>query len=96
MGTNRRYPREEPPNNLRRHVWVRGTADQRGPWVPGLILEWRRTPSRDWQARVIYVPSPREVMAVERWVAAALLLPVDVEPPPSRDARTAAYGQAMS
>lgn len=67
-------------------------ATERGP-CPGLILEWRRTQSRDWQARVVYVPNGRE-QAVEMWLAAALLKPVADDPaPPSRAAiERARYG----
>lgn len=48
---------------------------QRGPF-PGLILEWRQLPSREWQARVVYIPDPRQDVSVENWFAAALLRPV--------------------
>jgi hypothetical protein len=76
MGSNRRYPREPPPDHRRRHCWVLGTAYERGPW-PGLILEWRRTNSDDWMARVVYVPNPKEARSVEAWFAAGLLRPLD-------------------
>jgi hypothetical protein len=84
MGTNKRYPREPPPDARRRHCWVLGTAHERGPW-PGLILEWRRTNGGEWAARVVYVPNPREPRSVEAWFVAALLRPLDPSrPPPGR------------
>lgn len=76
MGTNRRYPREPPPDARRRHCWVLGTPYERGPW-PGLILEWRRANSGEWTARVVYVPDPREPKSVEAWFTAGLLRPLD-------------------
>ncbi|MEV0802724.1 hypothetical protein AB0I34_33875 [Kribbella sp. NPDC050281] len=76
MGTNRRYPREPPPDSRRRHCWVMRTARERGPW-PGLILDWRRTSSGEWQARVVYVPDLRRPESVEGWFAAANLRPLD-------------------
>ncbi|MGC4943013.1 hypothetical protein [Kribbella sp. DT2] len=79
MGTNRRYPREQPPGRHRRHCWVLATAHERGPW-PGLILEWRRTNSGDWAARVVYVPNPHEHRSVEAWFASGLLRPIDSWP----------------
>ncbi|WP_328321856.1 hypothetical protein OHA70_25515 [Kribbella sp. NBC_00382] len=62
------------------------TAHERGPW-PGLILEWRRTNSDDWQARVIYVPNPRDTRTVEMWFAQQLLRPLEIPaaPPPAPD-----------
>lgn len=71
-----------------------GTAHERGPW-PGLVLEWRRLPSREWQARVIFVPGGSGALAVQDWFAAALLRPVeDVEPPTSQQTSAARYHQA--
>jgi hypothetical protein len=48
---------------------------QPGPF-PGLILEWRQLPSREWQARVVYIPDLARGESVQRWFAAALLRPV--------------------
>jgi hypothetical protein len=79
MGTNRRYPRQPPPDLRRRHCWVLGTASERGPW-PGLILEWRRTNSEGWSARVVYVPKPAEHRSVEAWFVESLLRPFDSWP----------------
>lgn len=95
MGTNRRYPsnKREAPNGLRRHCWVMRTAHERGPW-PGLILEWRQLPSRDWQARVVYVPDPRHPTSVEGWFAAALLRPLDAQPPSQSSQAVAGYRAA--
>ncbi|WP_132197596.1 MULTISPECIES: hypothetical protein [Kribbella] len=64
------------------------TATERGPW-PGLILEWRRTNSDDWQARVVYVPDPRNIRAVEMWFAQQMLRPLEPSAP-SRAAQDAA------
>lgn len=41
---------------------------QRGPF-PGLILEWRQLPSREWQARVVYIPDLNRGESVQRWFA---------------------------
>jgi hypothetical protein len=71
-----------------------GTAYERGLW-PGLVLEWRRTSSGDWQARVVYVPDPRRNRAVEEWFAPNLLKPIDTEPPTRASKSAAMYGQAM-
>lgn len=79
MGGNKRYPRDPAPDARRRHCWVLATAHERGPW-PGIILEWRRNNSDDWMARVMYVPDPRDTVAIERWFAAALLRPLDAPP----------------
>ncbi|WP_165555455.1 hypothetical protein [Kribbella pittospori] len=54
------------------------TAHEQGPW-PGLILEWRRTQSGDWQARVVYVPNPQRHESVEAWFAAANLRPLETK-----------------
>ena len=76
MGNSGRSPRDPAAEGGRRHCWVMSTARERGPW-PGLILEWRRTSVGDWQARVVYVPNPRDTSTIEQWFAAALLRPVD-------------------
>ncbi|MFC0627951.1 hypothetical protein [Kribbella deserti] len=76
MGTNRRYPRDPPPDAQRRHCWVLGTPYERGPW-PGLILEWRRANGGEWMARVVYVPNTRQAQSIEAWFAAALLRPLE-------------------
>jgi hypothetical protein len=88
MGGNKRYPRYPGPDNSRRHCWVLATANERGPW-PGLILEWRRTNSDDWQARVVYVPDPRRTRTIEDWFGQQLLRPLD-PPAPSRAIQDAA------
>jgi hypothetical protein len=76
MAGEARYSRDRSPRAVRRHCWVLATAREQGPW-PGLILEWRRTSSGDWQARVVYVPNPRDTGTVEMWFAAALLRPLE-------------------
>lgn len=75
MGGNQRYPHAPPPDAQRRHCWVLEANGRPGPF-PGLILEWRRLPSRDWQARVVYIPDSRKNESVEDWFAAARLKPV--------------------
>jgi hypothetical protein len=90
MGGNRRYPREPPPELLRRHCWVMRTAHEQGPW-PGLILEWRRTPSSEWQARVVYIPDPKQNRSVEDWFARALLRPLEAPAPSRASQETASY-----
>lgn len=47
-----------------------------GPF-PGLVLEWRQLPSRNWQARVVYIPDLARDESVEEWFAAELLRPVE-------------------
>jgi hypothetical protein len=79
MGSNRRYPREKPPDSTIRHCWVLRTAHERGPW-PGLILEWKQTNSGDWAARVVYVPDHRVTRSVEAWFLAGHLRPADTWP----------------
>jgi hypothetical protein len=80
MGTSRRYANDPPPDLARRHCWVLRTVNDRGPW-PGLILEWRRTNSGEWAARVVYVPRAGDSRSVEAWFSADLLRPVEVMPP---------------
>ena len=80
VGKGRRYAIEPPADLARRHCWVLRTPHERGPW-PGLIMEWRRTNSGEWCARVVYVPDPREPRSVEAWFVAGLLRPVEVVPP---------------
>jgi hypothetical protein len=79
MGSNRRYPRQPPPDLATRHCWVLRTTRERGPW-PGLILEWRRTNTGDWAARVVYVPDHRAGRSVEDWFASSYLRPIDAWP----------------
>jgi hypothetical protein len=79
LGSNRRYPREKPPDSTIRHCWVLRTAHERGPW-PGLILEWKQTNSGDWVARVVYVPDHRVARSVEAWFLAGHLRPADTWP----------------
>ncbi|GAA1611466.1 hypothetical protein GCM10009789_77230 [Kribbella sancticallisti] len=64
---------------------------ERCPW-PGLILEWRRTNSDDWQARVVYVPDPRRPRAVEDWFGQQLLRPMDPPAPSQAPQEAARYG----
>jgi hypothetical protein len=51
---------EPSPVERLRHCWV--TADEQGR-VPGLVLEWRQTPSA-WEARVV---RPVLDMEDEKW-----------------------------
>lgn len=80
MGTSTRHPKDPAPDLARRHCWVVRTVNDRGPW-PGLILEWRRTNSGDWAARVVYVPRAGDGRSVEAWFSADLLRPVEVVSP---------------
>lgn len=79
MGSNKRYPSDKGPNGTQRHCWVLATRTERGPW-PGLILEWRRLPSREWQARVVYVPDHAAPRSIEDWFHQSMLRPIDVWP----------------
>jgi hypothetical protein len=43
---------------------------------PGLILEWKQTNSREWAARVVYVPNPRRPRSIEAWFREAFVRPI--------------------
>ncbi|WP_188780099.1 hypothetical protein [Marmoricola endophyticus] len=63
------------PDCPARHCWVSDPADgSRRVRRPGLLLEWRRTPS-GWEGRVAYAAQLREGRwaLVEEWVPAASL-----------------------
>ena len=79
MGSNRRYPRDAPPDLLRRHCWVLRAGDRRGPF-PGLILEWKHLGGDRWSARVVYITDHRRASSVEEWLAREHLRPVDSWP----------------
>jgi hypothetical protein len=63
------------------HVWV----DLTGKWslpAPGVLLAWRRTERRGWEAWVVRVESystgtGSEVLVSQSWVSTALVRPVD-------------------
>lgn len=63
-----------------RHCWVADAVDRSGVKRPGLLVEWRRTPSDwegDWEGRVVYAASlrPGEWALVEEWLPADVLTP---------------------
>lgn len=81
MGGNSRYPSSKGPDNNRRHCWVLGNQQQRGPW-PGLILQWERMPNWSWRALVVYSPNDKRPESVLEWFPQDWLRPVlDAEPP---------------
>ncbi|MFC7724257.1 hypothetical protein ACFQW6_04010 [Nocardioides sp. GCM10028917] len=63
------------------HVWV----DMTGIWsapAPGVLLAWRHSDRRGWEAWVVRVESystgvGAEVLMSQSWVPAALVRPVD-------------------
>jgi hypothetical protein len=59
-----------------RHCWVSDAADRQGVKRPGLLVEWRRTPTA-WEGRVVYAAAlrPGEWALVEEWLPADLLTP---------------------
>jgi hypothetical protein len=60
----------------RRHCWVLGSDEQRGPW-PGLVLQWDRT-AGGWRAWVVYLAGEGEdQITVQTWVARDRLAPAD-------------------
>lgn len=79
----RRRPGDQPPTSPRppddcpaRHCWVADAVDRLGVKRPGLLVEWRRTPTA-WQGRVLYAASlrPGEWVLVEEWLPAELITP---------------------
>lgn len=79
----RRRPGDPPPTSPRppdgcpaRHCWVADAVDRLGVKRPGLLVEWRRTPTA-WQGRVLYAASlrPGEWVLVEEWLPAELITP---------------------
>lgn len=78
MGGNKRYPSSaNRPDNSRRHCWVLGNRERRGPW-PGLILQWERMPNEYWRAFVVYSPDPKRPESVFEWLPQDWVRPVDV------------------
>ena len=64
-------PLPEPPAPAVKHCWV---TDRHGR-LPGLLLEWRCTPS-GWQGRVVRpMLEDAEWIVVEEWMPAELLDP---------------------
>jgi hypothetical protein len=60
----------------RRHCWVLGPDEQRGPW-PGLVLQWDRTP-HGWRAWVVYLAGEgADQLTVQTWVTRDRLAPAD-------------------
>lgn len=73
-------PRPEPPDQPcpGRHCWVvgAGLGETDGVKTPGLLVEWRRTPS-GWEGRVVYLArlAPARWALVEEWLPAEALAP---------------------
>ena len=63
-----------------RHVWARRNYGHR--WMPGLVLEWRATPTVSGALRwdALCVVQDHERSWVE-WFGADELRPISVEPP---------------
>lgn len=59
-----------------RHVLVaRGTGNE--GYVPGLLLEWRKSRGQLWEARVVYADLRDDRwVTVEEWVRSTLLKPL--------------------
>ena len=63
------------------HVWVDATGMWSKP-VPGVLLAWRRSDRRGWEAWVVRVEAystgaGSEVMVSQSWVSADLVRPTD-------------------
>jgi hypothetical protein len=63
------------------HVWVDLTGKWSGP-MPGVLLAWRHSDRRGWEALVVRVESystgtGSEVLMSQSWVPAALVRPTD-------------------
>lgn len=63
------------------HVWVDLTGTWSAP-APGVLLAWRRTDRRGWEAWVVRVESYStgtgwEVLMSQSWVSVALVRPAD-------------------
>jgi hypothetical protein len=68
-------PPEERLPTARRHCWVRGVDGAPGPH-PGLLVEWRRRGTGQWEALVVYAVEDRgAVTLVQQWLASALVSP---------------------
>lgn len=94
MGTRGRVytPPEPAPDPRRRLCWVRvapGATE-----CPGVILEWRMVNGSSWAARVVYVPDPMKVKAVEDWFAREWVRVLDVSPQRSGAGAIARYRAA--
>ena len=60
-----------------RHCMVAGAVDGAGVKRPGLLVEWRLSPS-GWEGRVVYAALLRSGgwVLVEEWLPASLLTPL--------------------
>jgi hypothetical protein len=67
----------EPASCPARHCWVAEPADGGAEKRPGLLVEWRQTPSGQWQGRVLYLARlrPGRWSLVEEWLDDVLLTP---------------------
>lgn len=73
-GSGRGHEHPLPPvPSHRRHVWIAGTPDARGPH-PGLLLAWEKREAA-WFALVSYYLEDDGVL-VQQWLPATLLTPV--------------------
>lgn len=71
------------PRQPQFHAWV----DLTGRWslpVPGVLMAWRHTDRRGWEAWVVHVESYStghgvETLLSQAWVSAALVKPADVK-----------------
>jgi hypothetical protein len=73
------------------HVWVKLDLDGPRPPLPGLVLDWRRTPV-GWEAWVVTVEtystgSGHASMVRQGWRALAHLRPAGAAPPDRREWR---------
>ena len=67
------------------HVWVKLDLDGPRAPLPGLVLDWRRTP-RGWEAWVVTVESystgtGRASLVRQGWRSVAYLRPAESDPP---------------
>ena len=63
-----------------RHCWVSEAVDEAGEKRPGLLLEWRQSPS-GWEGLVVYAARLRVTPARSRWGLVQEWLPGDLLTP---------------
>lgn len=60
------------------HVWVENARDK--PDWPGLVTEWRRTPTGEWEARVAVLTKSNAHKGYDTltlyWIAASRIRPL--------------------
>ncbi len=79
-----------PRQGARRHCWVAPTNESAEPH-PGLVIDWRRGPTGQWQPRVTYVVDEgQDTVVVTQWLDLAFVQPAAPDEPPSTQTRSGA------